>query len=72
MGIFSKISVETPAGSLTFAEEMADIKKAFKVAHENANTLHGRMEQEIQLKQSKIEELNKEIEGINITKKEAS
>lgn len=50
MGIFSKTSVETSAGSLTFAEEMDNIKKAFKVAHENANTLHGRMEQEIQLK----------------------
>lgn len=48
---------------------MSNIKKAFKEAHENANTLHGEMEQ--QLKLSKIDELNKQIDEINVTKKEA-
>lgn len=70
MGIFSK-STEVPVGTYSFAEKMANIKKAFKEAHENANTLHGEMEQEIALKLSKIEELNKQIEEINVTKKEA-
>lgn len=71
MGIFSKTTVETPVRSLTFAEEMANIKSAFKEAHEKANTLHGRMEQEITLKKSKIDELNKQIEEIEVTKEEA-
>lgn len=57
MGIFSK--TEVPVGTLSFAEKMSNIKKAFKEAHENANTLHGEMEQQIQLKLSKIDELNK-------------
>ena len=70
MGIFSR-STEVPVGALSFAEKMANIKKAFKEAHENANTLHGEMEQQIQLKLSKIDELNKQIEEINVTKKEA-
>lgn len=69
MGIFSK--TEVPVGTPSFAEKMANIKSAFKQAHENANTLHGEMEQEIQLKQSQIDELNKQIEEINVTKKEA-
>lgn len=54
MGIFSK--TEVPVGTLFFAEKMSNIKKAFKEAHENANTLHGEMEQQIQLKLSKIKE----------------
>lgn len=70
MGIFGK-STEVPVGTPSFAEKMANIKKVFKEAHENANTLHGEMEQEIALKLSKIEELNKQIEEINVTKKEA-
>lgn len=70
MGIFSK-STEVPVGTPSFAEKMSNIKKAFKEAHENANTLHGEMEQQIQLKQSQIDELNKQIEEINVTKKEA-
>lgn len=53
------------------AEQMAEIKAAFKTAHENANTLHSEMELQIQLKLSKIDELNKQIEEINVTKKEA-
>lgn len=69
MGIFSKTGV--PVGTLSFAEKMSNIKKAFKEAHENANTLHGEMEQQIQLKLSKIDELNKQIDEINVTKKEA-
>lgn len=69
MGIFSK--TEVPVGTISFAEKMAVIKKAFKEAHENANTLHGEIEQEIALKLSKIDELNKQIEEINVTKKEA-
>lgn len=47
MGIFSKTGV--PVGTLSFAEKMSNIKKAFKEAHENANTLHGEMEQQIHL-----------------------
>lgn len=70
MGIFSK-KAEVPVGTLSFSEKMANIKKAFKEAHENANTLHGEMEQQIALKQSQIDELNKQIEEINVTKKEA-
>lgn len=62
MGIFSK--TEVPVGTLSFAEKMSNIKKAFKETHENANTLHGEMEQQIQLMLSKIDE-------INVTKKEA-
>ena len=50
---------------------MASIKSMFKTAHENANTLHGEMEQQIQLKLSKIDELNKQIDEINVTKEEA-
>lgn len=69
MGIFSK--TEVPVGTLSFAEKMSNIKKAFKETHENANTLHGEMEQQIQLKLSKIDELNKQIDEINVTKKEA-
>lgn len=42
MGIFSK--TEVPVGTISFAEKMAGIKKAFREAHENANTLHGEME----------------------------
>lgn len=38
MGIFSKTTVETPVGSLTFAEKMANIKAAFKTAYDNAKT----------------------------------
>lgn len=70
MGIFSK-STEVPVGTPSFAEKMASIKKAFKEAHENANTLHDEMEQQIALKQFQIDELNKQIEDINVTKKEA-
>lgn len=70
MGIFSK-NTEVPTGTVSFAEKMANIKKAFKEAHENASTLHGEMEQEIALKLSKIDELNKQIDEINVTKKEA-
>lgn len=44
MGIFSK-STEVPVGTPSFAEKMANIKKAFIEAHEDANTLHGEMEQ---------------------------
>lgn len=43
MGIFSR-STEVPVGTSSFAEKMANIKKAFKEAYENANTLHGEME----------------------------
>ena len=50
---------------------MASIKKVFKEAYENANTLHGEMEQQVQLKLSKIDELNKQIDEINVTKEEA-
>lgn len=72
MGIFSKkTAVETPVRSLTFAEKMANIKEAFKTAYDNANTLHGEMEQEIELKKSEINELNKQIEQIEVTKEEA-
>jgi len=71
MGIFSKTTVETSVRSLTFAEKMANIKEAFKTAYDNANTLHGEMEQEITLKKSKIDELNKQIEEIEVTKEEA-
>ena len=70
MGIFSR-SAEVLVGTPSFAEKMAGIKKAFKQAYENANTLHGKMEQEIALKLSKIDELNKQIDEINVTKKEA-
>lgn len=70
MGIFSR-SAEVPVSTSSFAEKMANIKKAFKEAHENANTLHGEMEQQIQLKLSKIDELNKQIDEINVTKEEA-
>ena len=42
MGIFSKTGVLV--GTLSFAEKMSNIKKAFKKARENANTLHGEME----------------------------
>ena len=69
MGLFGK--TEIPVGTPSFAEKMANIKKAFKEAHENANTLHGEMEQQIQLKLFNIDELNKQIEEINVTKKEA-
>lgn len=71
MGIFSKTTIKTPVRSLTFAEKMANIKEAFKIAYDNANTLHGEMEQEITLKKSKIDELNKQIEEIEVTKEEA-
>lgn len=72
MGIFSnKTAANTPVGSLTFAEKMVNIKAAFKTAYDNANTLHGEMEQEITLKKSKIDELNKQIEEIEVTKEEA-
>lgn len=71
MGIFSKTTVETPVRNLTFAEKMANIKAAFKTAYDDANTLHGEMEQEIALKKSKIDELNKQIEEIEVTKEEA-
>ena len=50
---------------------MASIKKVFKEAYENANTLHGEMEQQVQLKLSRIDELNKQIDEINVTKEEA-
>ena len=46
MGIFSR-SAEVPVGTSSFAEKMANIKKVFKETHENANTLHGEMEQQI-------------------------
>lgn len=69
MGIFSK--TEVPVGTISFAEKMANTKKAFKEVHENANTLHGEIEQEIALKLSKIDELNKQIDEINVIKKEA-
>lgn len=70
MGLFSSktgVSTET----LSFAEKMANIKRAFKEAHENANTLHSEMEQQITLRLSKIDELNKQIEEINVAKREA-
>ena len=70
MGIFSR-NTEVSVCTSSFAEKMANIKKAFKGAHENANTLHGGMEQQIQLKLSKIDELNKQIDEINVTKEEA-
>lgn len=40
MEIFSR-STEVPVGTSFFAEKMANIKKAFKEAYENTNTLHG-------------------------------
>ena len=42
MGIFSR-NTEVPICTSSFAEKMANIKKAFKEAHENVNTLHGEM-----------------------------
>ena len=71
MGIFFSRSTEVPVGTSSFAEKMASIKKVFKEAYENANTLHGEMEQQVQLKLSKIDELNKQIDEINVTKEEA-
>ena len=56
---------------LTFAEQMAAIKSAFKTAHENANNLHSQMEEEIKSKESQIASLQNDIETINVTKKEA-
>jgi hypothetical protein len=55
----------------TFAEQMSSIKAAFKTAHENANNLHSMMEEEIKSKESQIASLKKDIETINVTKKEA-
>lgn len=55
----------------TFAEQMSSIKAAFKTAHENANNLHSMMEEEIKSKESQIDSLKKDIETINVTKKEA-
>lgn len=71
MGIFrTKVTTETVAKP-TFAEQMAAIKSAFKIAHENANNLHSIMEEEIKSKESQIASLQSDIETINVTKKEA-
>lgn len=70
MRIFSR-STEVPVGTPSFAEKMASIKEAFKTAYDNANTLHGEMEQQIELKKSKINELNEQIEQIEVIKEEA-
>ena len=71
IGLFSSSKVETPVGNSTFADRMSSIKSAFKIAHENASTLHGEMEQAIILKENQIKELNQQIDEINVTKKEA-
>lgn len=71
MGIFSKTTAETPVRNLTFAEKMANIKAAFKTAYDDANTLHGEMEQEIAFKKAKANELFKQISEIEVTKEEA-
>lgn len=67
MGIFSKKKIVNQ----TFAEQMATIKSAFKIAHENASNLHSQMEEEIKSKESQIASLQSDIETINVTKKEA-
>ena len=43
MGIFSR-NTEVSVCTSSFAEKMANVKKAFKEVHENANTLHCEME----------------------------
>lgn len=55
---------------VTFADELESIKSIFKEAHENANNLHSRMEEEIKNKEAKILSLQSDIVTINTTKKE--
>jgi lipid II:glycine glycyltransferase (peptidoglycan interpeptide bridge formation enzyme) len=69
MGIFGKVT-ETVA-KVGFAEQMAAIKSAFKIAHENANNLHAEMESEIAKKESQIAALQEDIKTISVTKQEA-
>lgn len=72
MGIFSnENSSRNSSKGLTFAEKMANIKEAFKTAHENASNLHSQMEEEIKSKEAQIATLQSDIETINVTKKEA-
>lgn len=71
MGIFgTKVTAETATKS-TFAEQMAAIKLAFTIAHEDASNLHSMMEEEIKSKEAQIATLQSDIETINVTKKEA-
>ena len=72
MGIFgTKVNNRNSSKSLPFAEQVAAIKSAFKIAHENASNLHSMMEEEIKSKETQIATLQSDIETINVTKKEA-
>lgn len=54
----------------SFSERMASIKSMFKTAHENANTLHAEMEENVKSKSAQIESLQHDIETINACKEE--
>ena len=54
----------------SFSDRIAGIKSIFKAAYEQANNLHSEMEEDIKAKNTKIAELQKDIDSINITKKE--
>lgn len=71
MGILSKTTKEVKVAKESFAQQLAIIKSAFKIAHENASNLHAEMEKEVESKEAKIAELQSDIDTINVTKKEA-
>ena len=66
MGSMTKTKVAAPS----FAEQLSEIKKQLKVAHESASNLHSQMEQEIKNKEAHIMSLQSEIEIINTTKRD--
>lgn len=66
MGILNKTKTET----LSYAEQLGSIKEYFKVAHENANNLHAKMEEDIKSKEAQIAQLQADIDNIESVKSE--